>query len=51
MGDFGFGEFSRGVIQDGLQGLDVPKTVGFSSKVTTRMALLSRGGYSLPGTS
>jgi len=32
VGDFGFGEFSKGVIQGGLQGLDVPKTVGFSHR-------------------
>jgi len=32
VGDFGFGEFSEGVIEGGLQGLDVPKTVGFSHR-------------------
>jgi len=32
VGDFGFGEFSKGVIQGGLQCLDVPKTVGFSHR-------------------
>ena len=32
VGDFGFGEFSEGVIQRGLQGLDVPKTAGFSHR-------------------
>ena len=29
VGDFGFGEFSEGVIQGGLQGLDVPAGTTF----------------------